>query len=312
MNIHHGLAGLAQLPPNAVISVGNFDGIHLGHREILRVMHSLRGEGAGGLAIVTFEPHPLTVLRPAMAPPRLTLPVLKRHLLAEAGVDHLVELPPTPDVLGLAAEAFWQLIRDQVRPVAMVEGESFYFGKGRKGTIAVLRQWSADSSVRLEVVPPLRVVLGHFWSVPVSSSVIRWLLSEGRVRDARCCLGRAYALEGTVIRGNGRGRGIGFPTANLDCGAQMLPAEGVYAGRCQLDGRTVAAAVSIGTNPTFGDQRLWVEAHLLDYEGDLYGQTLRLELLEWVRDQRTFTSAGALGEQIERDVARTRQIAGAD
>jgi riboflavin kinase/FMN adenylyltransferase len=305
MHIHHGLEGLAQLPPATVISVGNFDGIHLGHREILRVMASLRDTLSGsGLAILTFEPHPLTVLRPAMAPPRLTPPRIKQQLLADAGVDYLVILPPTRDVLGLEAEAFWWKIRDEIRPIAMVEGESFYFGKGRKGTIEALRQWSANTPVKLEVIPPVRVVLGSFWSVPVSSSMIRWLLSEGRARDVTACLGRPYMLEGTVIRGNARGRSIGFPTANLDCGDQMIPAEGVYAGRGQIAGQTFLAAISIGSNPTFDDQRLWVEAHLLDFQGDLYGQPLRMELLDWVREQRKFDSIPLLQQQIKLDLQR--------
>jgi riboflavin kinase/FMN adenylyltransferase len=312
MHLHHGLTGLRQLPPATVLSVGNFDGIHLGHREILRAMTALRDAlGGSGLAIVTFEPHPLTVLRPAMAPPRLTPPRLKQQLLSDAGVDHLVILPPTRDVLGLEAEAFWQLLRDEVRPIAMVEGESFNFGKGRKGTIDALRRWTADSAVKLKIIPPVRVVLGNFWSVPVSSSMIRWLLSEGRTRDVAACLGRPYVLEGKIIRGNARGKSIGFPTANLDCADQMLPAQGVYAGRCAVGEKMLAAAVSIGTNPTFNDNRLWTEAHLLDFSGDLYGQTLRLQLLDWIREQRTFASAEALVEQIQRDVARTRSIAAA-
>jgi riboflavin kinase/FMN adenylyltransferase len=312
MQVHHGLAALASLPPATVISVGNFDGIHMGHREILRVMRELRdglgGSGQGGVAIITFEPHPLTVLRPAMAPPRLTPPRFKQQLLSDAGVDHLVILPPTPDVLGLEAEAFWRLLRDDVRPLALVEGESFYFGKGRRGTIDALRGWTADSAVTLQIIPPVRVVLGNFWSVPVSSSMIRWLLSEGRARDVTACLGRPYALEGMVVRGNGRGQSIGFPTANLDCGDQMLPAQGVYAGRCAVGGQTLAAAISIGTNPTFNDDRLWTEAHLLDFSADLYGQTLRLDLLDWLRQQQTFSSPEALVEQIHRDVTKTRRI----
>lgn len=307
MQTHHGLSGLAQLPPGAVLSIGNFDGIHLGHRQILRAMADLQRQmSAPALAIITFEPHPLTVLRPALAPPRLTPPHLKQQLLADAGVDHLAVLPPTPDVLGLEAQAFWRLLRDQVRPCAMVEGEDFSFGKGRGGNIARLREWSADTPVRLQVIPSVRATLGCFWSVPVSSSVIRWFLSEGRTRDAAACLGRPYTLEGTVIRGNARGRSIGFPTANLDCADQMIPAEGVYAGRCRIADRSIPAAVSIGTNPTFNDQRLWVEAHLLDFDGDLYGQIVHLELLDWIRPQQKFSSVESLKTQIHRDVSRVR------
>src|SRR6478609_90084 len=188
MEIAEGLNGLRSAPPGGVVSVGNFDGLHRGHRRIIEVGRELRGQSGGKLVVVTFEPHPLTVLRPEKAPPRLTPASLKRELLNDAGVDLLVVIPPTKEVLDLAAEDFWAILRDEVRPRHMVEGGSFTFGKGRGGTVQKLREWSAGSGVNLRVIEPVEIALLDLTVAPVSSSLIRWLLGSGRVRDAAICL----------------------------------------------------------------------------------------------------------------------------
>src|SRR5580765_614132 len=176
MNLFHGIDGLRKIPPGGVMSIGNFDGLHRGHASILRNARALRDRSPNGhLAVVTFEPHPLTVLRPQIAPPRLTPPALKRARLEEAGVDDYVVLPPTRDVLNLPAEEFWRILRDDVRVAHLVEGQSFNFGKDRRGTIQRLREWSAGSSVQLHVVDPVRVAMLDLQVAPVSSSLIRWL-----------------------------------------------------------------------------------------------------------------------------------------
>jgi riboflavin kinase/FMN adenylyltransferase len=301
-----GIDGLKQLPHGGVLSVGNFDGIHRGHQRILELAHLIRSTD-GGVAVVTFEPHPLTVLRPQLAPPRLTPLSLKQSLLESLGVDHLVILPPTPDVLNLTAEEFWQIIRDDVQPAHMIEGDSFTFGKGRRGSIARLREWAASSNVTLHVIDPVRVALLDLHVVPVSSSLIRWLLIHGRVRDAAICLGHAYSLQGSVVEGFRRGRAIGVPTANLDCGEQLVPAEGVYVGRCTANGTTHAAAVSIGTMPTFGDNRLQVEVHIIGFEGNLYGQSISVELVDWVREQWKFASVEGLKRRMAVDIEWAKQ-----
>ena len=303
MTTLEGIDGLRKLPPGAVVSIGNFDGIHLGHESILATMRALRGRSnAPALVVVTFEPHPLTVLRPEAVPPRLTPPALKNALLAERGVDVLVTLPPAPEVLDLSAERFWEILRDDVRPSHLVEGGTFNFGKGRRGSIQLLQQWAAGTGVAVNVIQPVSTALLDFTVVPVSSSLIRWLLFNGRVRDAAICTGRPYALEGPVVKGHQRGRALGMPTANLDCRDQLVPADGVYAGRCAVDGRAYAAAVSIGTMPTFGENQRQVEAYLLDFTGDLYGQVLRVELLDWVREQRKFAGVEALKARMAKDL----------
>ena len=309
LNVSTGLDGLRALQPGGVLSVGNFDGLHLGHRKIIEIAKQLRAPGRR-LAVVTFEPHPLTVLRPDLAPPRLTPPQKKRELLAAAGVDDLVELPPEPAVLNLTAEAFWQILRDDVRPTHVVEGRSFNFGKGRGGTIDKLREWAADSLVKLEIIEGVTVPLCDLAVVDVSSSLIRWLTAHGRVRDAAICLGRAYAVRGEVVKGHQRGRTIGIPTANLRVTDQLVPPDGVYAGRATVGGTSYAAAVSIGTMPTFGENQRQVEAYLIGFDGDLYGQTIEVELVDWIREQWKFSSVDALKAQMRRDIAYAEERAG--
>jgi riboflavin kinase/FMN adenylyltransferase len=307
LTVHEGLDGLAALPAGAVVSVGNFDGVHLGHEKILATAREQKAaSGAPAVAVVTFEPHPTTVLRPELAPPRLTLPAVKRALLAERGVDVLVNLPPAPEVLGLSAEQFWAILRDRVRPSHLVEGSTFTFGKDRGGNVKRLGEWAAAAGVRLHVVEPVSVPLLDMQVAPVSSTLVRWLLFNGRARDAAICLGRPYSLQGLVVKGHQRGRTIGVPTANLDCGEQMIPDDGVYAARCTVGGTSYPTALSIGTMPTFGaDLKRQVEAHLIGFAGDLYGQTLRVELLDWLRGQKKFDGVEALKAQMRRDLDET-------
>jgi riboflavin kinase/FMN adenylyltransferase len=345
MTIVEGLEGFRKLRPGAVMSIGNFDGIHRGHRSLLAMAEGLRSPCGMGVppmsvapksgpvhgdrdvlkldvdhmggtpmpqVVVTFEPHPLTVLRPEAAPPRLTPLGVKRAILEAAGVDTLVLLPPSRDLLDLSAEQFWQLLVSEVRPAHLIEGESFTFGKGRGGTLAKLRQWAVGSGIELHVAPSVHAVLLNLSVVSVSSSLIRWLISQGRVRDAAICLGRPYALEGTVVQGNQRGRTIGTPTANLDVSDQLVPADGVYAGRAVLDQISYRAAISIGTLPTFDGAARQVEAHLLDFTGDLYGRSLCVELTDWLREQRKFSSVDALKMQIADDLIQVGRRAGLD
>lgn len=312
MEVLEGIAGLKQVPAGRVLSIGNFDGLHLGHEKILRTGRELKTDGrASGLTVVTFEPHPLTVLRPALAPPRLTPPATKQLLLRGAGVDELVILPPTSDVLNLAAEDFWKILRDVVRPVAIIEGDSFTFGKGRGGSAKKLLEWAAGTGIDVQVAEPVEAVLSNLQIVRVNSSLIRWLLSHGRARDAANCLGRPYALEGKVVPGFQRGKGMGTPTANLDCGDQMIPADGIYAARADADGVSYPVALSIGTLPTFGEHERQVEGFLVGFGGDLYGRDLKIDVIDWVREQQKYPSVEMLKEQIARDVEEIVEIVAA-
>lgn len=307
MLLLHGIDGLLHAPRGAAMTIGNFDGLHLGHRAAIEACRSHREQTGAPVVVVTFEPHPLTVLRPSAVPPRLTPASLKQELIEALGVDAYVVLAPEPAVLNLTSEDFWKILRDQARPAFLVEGMNFNFGKGRGGNVRKLAQWCAGSDVKFQLIEPISVAMLDLKLAPVSSSLVRWLLSNGRVRDAAICLGRPYRLRGSVVGGFQRGRKLGTPTANLQCDDQLVPADGIYAGRCRVNDHTYAAAVSIGDMPTFGGGVRQIEAHLLDFEADLYGQTLDLDLLDWLREQIKFSSADALKAQIEQDIIETRR-----
>ena len=196
--------------------------------------------------------------------------------------------------MNLLAEEFWALLRDEVRPTHLVEGNEFNFGKGRGGNINKLREWSSNSQIKLHIVDEVEVALMDRRVVPVSSTVVRWLIAYGRVRDAAVCLGRPYALRGTVIKGFQRGREFGIPTANLKCEEQLVPPDGVYAGRCIVDGRAFSAALSIGTMPTFGSNERQIEAHLIGFNGDLYDRALTVDLIDWLREQQEVFERGII------------------
>lgn len=294
-----------------VLCIGNFDGVHRGHQAIIGAARD-RARTAGVPAVaMTFEPHPATVLAPERVP-RLLMPLdEKLHWLGEAGADIIVVVPSRPEFFSCPAEAFVeQVIVARFRPTAMVEGASFRFGQHRAGDVETLRIAGRQHGFEMIVVPPIRVDLGGHPDTAISSSLVRHLLTSGTVDRAAVCLGRPYALIGTVERGAARGRTLGFATANLAVHPdQLIPAEGVYAGRTTIDGLTCAAAVSVGHTPTFDGTRQLVEAHVLDYEGDLYNRPMRLELIAWLRPQRKFDDPDALIRQIARDVEQTRAIA---
>jgi len=306
------IRGIDNAPPfeKTVLTVGNFDGVHLAHQQLIAFARSLTN-GTGPVVVLTFEPHPLTVVAPGRAPARLTLPDEKLKLLKAAGTDVTVIARSDPALLGLEAEKFVDdILVARFHPRHIVEGPSFGFGRGRRGNPDLLRALAASHGCEVHIVEPVRVQIGGGEAVMVSSSLIRQLLSSGRVHEAAICLGRPYALLGDVIHGHGRGKPLGFPTANLTTHEQLIPGEGVYAGRARMEGHVRPAAISIGRNPTFGGGELNVEAFVLDWDGDLYGLRLSIEFERFLRPQLRFDSPAALREQIERDVAAVRSAGG--
>ncbi|MEM1011025.1 MAG: riboflavin biosynthesis protein RibF [Planctomycetota bacterium] len=305
MELLHGLDAMNHLPRGAALSVGNFDGIHLGHQKII---DHLADAGTSGVVVATFEPHPTSVLRPDLAPPRLTSVERKRALLAEAGVTHLVELPADDSVLKLEAKAFCEAVRDRAEPAVWAEGHDFRFGRGAIGNVDRLTEWLAESGVSVEIVEQATVVLPGLQVVSASSSLVRWLVVHGRVCDAAAVLGRKYSVSGEVVRGAQRGRTIGFPTANVQVDDHLVPADGVYAGRCDVDGASHVAAVSIGTNPTFDGPVRTVEAYLVGFEGDLYGRHLSVTLERWLRGQERYSGVDPLVRQLNVDVEQAVRL----
>ncbi len=307
MKVLHGLDTLEQPLRQSVLTVGNFDGFHRAHRKLLAQALSYAATDGGPVVVLTFEPHPLTVVAPAKAPQRLSTAEDKIRLLGDAGAEIIVVARSEPKLLGLTAEQFVEdVLIHRFHPTHIVEGPSFGFGRGRKGTPELLTRVASRLGAKVEIVEPVTTTLEDGKDVMVSSSLIRKLLTEGRVGEASLCLGRPYALIGTVVEGDGRGRTIGFPTANVGDLNQLVPGDGVYAGRAHVGDQTYAAAISIGSAPTFGGTKRQLEAHLLDFDGDIYGQAIRVEFQRRLRPQCTFDSPSDLIGQLRRDVEAVR------
>ncbi len=301
--------GLESYPPEgpaAAVALGVFDGVHLGHRAILtRAVERARQAGLAAVAC-TFDPHPLEVLRPEQAPIPIATVEERLALMAEAGIETTVVVAFTPELARMEPETFVEeVLLGRLRAREIVVGFNHTFGRGARGNPDLLRALGERLGFRTHVMPPLLLD-----GAPVSSSGIRAALAEGRVETAARMLGRPYAIGGTVESGAGRGRGLGFPTANVRPDRPVLVAAGVYVGQLEVQGQRRPAVVNVGVRPTFGEQRLVVEAHLLDFEGVLYGQRVRLGFLGRLRPERRFASVEALREQIAADVAEARKRLG--
>jgi riboflavin kinase/FMN adenylyltransferase len=305
MHIIRHLDFLPAVARGGAVSIGNFDGVHRGHIEIVRRLLQRAQEVSGPAIVFTFDPHPVRLLRPEQSPPPLTWTERKAELLAAHGVDWIVAYPTDEALLQLSAEEFFQrIIRDALDARALVEGPNFYFGHNREGTIDRLRQLATSAGISLDVVPPVEVD-----GALVSSSRVRELIRAGDVEQARRLLAVPYRIRGMVTHGAGRGAKIGFPTANLEAIDTLLPAQGVYAGRAWLGTASWPAAINLGPSPTFGDANVRVEAHLIGLSDPLYGQPLEVDFLARLRDIRPFDSPHALVQQLARDVEETKRIA---
>jgi riboflavin kinase/FMN adenylyltransferase len=303
MKVFHGLDEAKELTGSA-LALGNFDGVHLGHQALFRVAASLAKPVA-----LTFEPHPGKVLQPELAPKLITTLGRKLELFAASGLHAAVVVPFTLAYATTSAEAFEASLLDGLGASHLVVGQDFTYGSRRSGTVASLRLAAARRSARVEVVEPLTVE-----GVVASSSRIREYLLEGRVSAARALLGRAFDLDGVVVRGAGRGRTLGWPTANVQTDAEIRPGSGVYAVRVRLgpekDAPWRGGAANVGSKPTFGGKDVTVEVHVLDWSADLYGQSVRVEFLERLRPEQRFGSAEELAAQIRLDVGAARAVVG--
>ena len=307
------IEGLASVPASArgcVLTIGNFDGVHLGHRLILGTARTLAD--AAGLQVVamTFEPPPNLVLRPDDPPRRISPPRHRAGLLLEAGADLVVTARTDAKLLGMApAEFIERIIVGHFAPRHIVEGRNFSFGRKRAGNVGVLRDAGAAHGFALHVADAVTIALAGDSQV-VSSTLIRDLILSGRVADAARGLGREFAMYGTVARGAGHGRLLEFPTVNLATGEQVVPLDGVYAGLAEIAGGRYPAAISVGTKPTLGPGPLVCEAHLIGAKGDFYDQALELRFVKRLRGQEKFDRTDALRSQIAKDVADVREICG--
>jgi len=301
--------GLESYPPDSppsVVALGAFDGIHLAHQKILATARTrARALGLRALAC-TFDPHPLTVLQPERAPAPITELAENLARIAEQGLDTAVVIVFTREFSLLEAEAFVKdVLVGRLKAREVVVGFNHTFGRGARGNARLLAELGPQYGFVAHVIPPL-VVDG----VAVSSSGIRQALAAGDVARARKFLGHPYTVRGRVLRGKGRGRQLGFPTANLKPERELIVPAGVYAGRASWEGGRAGAVVNVGIRPTFGEGEYWVEAYLLDFAGDLYDSLLVLEFEERIRPEQKFPDVEALRAQVASDVATAARLLG--
>jgi len=292
-----------------VVTIGAYDGVHLGHRAVISQVRERATAMGASSVVVTFDRHPASVVRPESAPRLLTDPQQKLELLASTGVDATLVVPFSELQSREAPRDFVQrVLIDALKMRAVIVGEDFHFGYKRGGNVTLLREMATAND--FEVSPLNLIARTDGVNEAVSSTAIRRALSGGDVRRASEMLGRAHEVRGTVVQGDKRGRTIGFPTANVAIDASLcLPADGVYAARVTIgDGSTHPAAINIGRRPTFYEhaQHSLLEAHLLDFSGDLYGQTLRVAFVEFLRGERKFAGIDELRSQLQTDIAQAR------
>lgn len=287
---------------NLVLTVGSFDGVHLGHQAILKTVIDRARERGGTAALMSLQPHPRVFFQGKEEFALLSDSLQKEALLREAGLDVYFILPFNDHVARMEPGDFVErILVAQCRAVHMVVGDDFCFGAGARGNIDYLRSEGHRHGLSAEVVPP--VIAG---GERVSSTRIRALVAGGRLEEARILLGRPYAIAGTVARGRGMGKELGFPTANVIPEGMLLPALGIYAARVAIDGRNVMAAVNIGFAPTLPHERPVVEAHLLDFEGELAGRRIEILLHHWLRGEAKFNGLEELKAAIKTDIVNIR------
>jgi riboflavin kinase/FMN adenylyltransferase len=287
-----------------VVTIGNFDGVHLGHRAILDRVRQRALELGGQAVAVTFNPHPIKVLRPEVNLPLLTTQDQKLKLLSDSGLDAVVVLPFSVEFAALPAREFVrQYFCERLRAREVVVGHDYCFGRGREGNIDLLREMGAVHGFTVQVVWAVEVQ-----GAVVSSSLIRALLRLGKVTEAGRLLGRPYGVSGRVIRGKGRGaKLLGVPTANILTPNELLPASGIYAVWARLDDAVLPGVANIGTCPTFDNTELSLEVHLLEFSGDLYDESMEVQFVVRLREEQRFPSIEALAAQIHADIASARQ-----
>lgn len=304
MDIYHSLAQIPDAFGPSVVTLGNFDGVHLGHRELFRHLIKKSRQLNCCSVVFTFDPHPLKLLAPDQAPLLLNTPQEKQRLIAASHVDLLIEAQFTAAFAQMPPEQFVDKVlieRLQVR--SLVVGYDYAFGRGRRGDAEFLQRSGREKGFEVEVLQPVGID-----GVPYSSTRIRQMVAAGQVAEVVSLLGRHYNLEGQVVPGEQRGRGLGFPTANLNTSKEQLPGSGVYAVKVRHGQQEFNGVVNLGQRPTFGAGEPTIEVHLLDFTGRLYAERLRIYFVERLRGEQKFPGPKELAEAIALDVLRARQI----
>jgi len=290
---------------NPVLTIGNFDGVHKGHLALFDKVKERAKAIAGQSVVMTFEPHPLKIMRPADGPQLITHTGQKLELIEKAGIDVIVCVSFDREFAAIPARDFVNsILVKKIGIKEIVVGYDYTFGHNREGDINLLREIGNDFGFVVHLVGPIEI--DH---TLVSSTSIRRLVQEGRLEEARVLLGRDFEVQGTVVKGQNRGgRLLGFPTANLNPHGELLPKRGVYAVKLLIDDVFYKGVTNVGYNPTFGDTGLTVETHVLDYSGELMGKTIKVHFIKRLRDEKTFKTLEELSEQIAQDIARAKEV----
>ncbi|OGO39342.1 MAG: riboflavin biosynthesis protein RibF [Chloroflexi bacterium RBG_16_57_8] len=297
---------MSELAPDRdmVLTIGVFDGVHLGHKHLLSRLKELAREHRALSCVVTFRRHPQELLAPEASLPYLTSLEQKINLIKAEGVDAVVALTFDEELAGLSARQFIVLLKKHLRMRALLIGSDFALGKDREGSPEELQRIGRDMGFPVTVVPPLRIA-----DEVVSSTAVRQALAAGDMSRVVRLTGRPYSIKGTVVAGTGLGRQLGFPTANLKIDARCaIPADGVYATFTRMDARAYESVTSIGLRPTFSGKERTVETYVLDFEGDVYGRDVTIDIIERLREEKKFASAGELKRQITLDIEKSRAI----
>jgi len=307
LEIIRGLDSLKKSYTNTVLTIGNYDGMHIGHQKILSMVTKRAAEIKGTSMLMTFDPHPMKVLAPERNMKLLITPGEKERLIDSMGVNILLYVNFTKEFSRLLPEEFIkEILVGKIKVKEIIVGSNYAFGKNKKGTVDLLRRWGEKCGFGVRAVRNAEV---H--DQVVSSSSIRSLLQKGAVREVSKFLGRVYSIEGTVIKGKGRGQKIlHIPTANITTPVEIAPKEGVYAVRVGLKGTVYDGVANIGKNPTFGNSQLSYEVHLLDFSGDLLGENIRIYFVDRLRNEKTFPNAESLENRIKDDIKLAREILG--
>ncbi len=307
MNVINSLTELQHPFENPVLTIGNFDGVHKGHLALFDKVKERAKAIHGHSVVMTFDPHPLKVMKQGNGPPLITPTRQKLELIAEAGIDFILCIPFTREFAEISADAFVrELLVSRLGLKEIVVGYDYSFGNRREGNIDLLKKMGKTLGYRVHVVKPL-VVNENL----VSSTSIRNLVSAGNLVRAKEQLGRNYQVTGTVVKGAGRGgKLLGFPTANLQLADELIPRKGVYAVTVFMNGKTYYGVTNIGYNPTFGNNALSIETHLLDFTGNLEGEVIKINFIYHLRDEKTFDSIEELSDQITLDIQHAKGLLG--
>ncbi len=305
MNIIYDLKELKTPLENPVLTIGNFDGVHKGHLVLFEKVKDRAKAIGGQSAVMTFEPHPIKVVKPGNGPLLITPTKQKLDLISHAGIDLILCIPFTTQFASISAEDFVQdILVDMLGIKEIVVGYDYTFGYRRLGNIRLLREMGDKLGFQVHVVNPVRLD-----NTLVSSTSIRKFVQEGNLSEAKKLLGRDYQISGTVVKGKNRGgRLLGFPTANLRLIDELIPKGGVYAVTVMVNDKTYYGVTNIGYNPTFGDDALSVETHLLDFSEDILDKTIKVNFIQRLRDEKTYRSVKELADQIAQDILKAKDL----